>query len=92
MGPMRQKTLFSFFTKLLNKIQNIFTLLKYHLYWPHHSILEFSSRHCIKKKIENMKYDILSFCSPTLGTSGAARGEGGGRSAMGGTPEWRHFV
>ena len=30
--------------KLLNKIQNIFTLLKYQLCWSHHSILKFSSR------------------------------------------------
>ena len=67
-GTMRQKKSFSLLTKVINKIQNIFTLLKYRLYCPHHIILKFSSRHCIKRKNENIKNDILSLCSPTLGT------------------------
>ena len=65
MGPMRQKSSLSFFTKLLNKIQNIFALLKNSDY------IGLTAAHLnfhpdiALKKIENIKNDILSLCSPT---------------------------
>ena len=69
MGPMRQKSSFSFFTKLLNKIQNYFHFVKIStILVSSHVYLNFLLDIALKKKLKTQKNDILSLCSPIVGS------------------------